>query len=1072
MTGNYTYNYVTVFFTPDTSVNGAIFGVYEANFDPVSILYSGSFDPLNPSANAIVGNDDADNLISNVGITTTGCTGACSAFSANLVAGQTYYLFLSTYRSNTAFTTPVSFFATGTTFNWGTFTPTPTTPVSTDIDTSAPGGFDAAQLGNGLNAVFAGGTLYFTTPGAFAQNFQLGNSTTNTIDLRGTSVNLDGNLTDQTTNGSLIIANTGTSGLTSILMNGNSTYTGATTIESNVFVSLYGSINNTSSVQVKNGALVIVRNGASITAGHITNELGGQLFIQQGGTVTDDLDNAGEVENSGTYNAIINTNTGRILNLSTGTWNGDVRNNTGYIANSGTMNGAVISTSGDIYSDGVWNGNVVSNTNSLSNLGTWNGNITTAGDFVHRGTLNGNLTNTGQAQITGSINGSLVNSTGGSAFIAASATIDDVSNSGILTLLSDAALNTRLVNDADGQLSIRTGATLNSTLENAGLVRNLGIVNGGISTNRGNLINDGTWNGDVLMNSNLINNNGIWNGSVSANSGTVFNTGTWNGDMTSAGEFTSTGTFNGTLDTSANAYVRGEINGVVNNSGNFILQGDVTGDGAAFNNSGTLRLEDNGFSGLGALTNAAGGKIWVGSFSNAGVLNASSLSNAGEVHMVNGRTGDVINIAGAYTGAVGSVLSFDVNMLTGQTDRLNVGTLSGTSTVRLYNSANGRKYLSTPVVLVSSGGGDGTLTADTDIGTEAALGSHSLMTYSLQKIAGTHNWGIVSSLNTPALSSLPESLTAYVTAQNLNLANLPDEVFVRDNSLGINQWMGHSWARAYTGELSLKGDFTISDAYSSGATTKARSSQDGTQYGFDVGVYNIQGTGTSVRAGFMGGSTHARIDDHTLSGASLKIDAPNYGFYTAITHKGLRLSVQERNEVLNSDVTNPVLGLSSRRLKARSQTISVALSNRFDIKSVFVEPVIGYVGTKVNADALVIPNDLGRVQIAYLKSQLAHAGVRVGTSLTTKSVTWTPYSEVNVWQENAPKSQVAYVPEGTSDAVWLTGQRTGTFGQALVGVTAQSRSNENLSAHLTADARAGDTLNGWTVRAGVKYRMN
>ncbi|WAC47745.1 hypothetical protein OVA03_13690 [Asticcacaulis sp. SL142] len=942
----------------------------------------------------------------------------------------------------------------------GSFTGTPVgtsgatpTPTSTDIDTAAPGGYDASQLGSTLNAVFAGGTLYFTTPGAFSQNFQLGNSATNTIDLRDVSVNLDGNLTDQTTGGSIIFANTGNS-QTSILLNGNSTYTGSTTIENNVFLSLNGSINNTSHVQIKNGGLVIVRSGGAITAGYITNELGGQLFIEQGATVTDDLDNAGDVENAGTYNAIVNTNTGRILNLATGTWNGDVRSNAGYIANSGIMNGEVISTSGDIYSDGTWNGDVLSNTNSLTNIGTWNGNITTAGDFVNAGTLNGNLTNTGTAQVTGTINGILTNATAGSAFIAGSATIDDVSNSGRLTILDNATLNTQFVNGTDGQLSIRTNGTLNGNVSNAGSISN-----------------SGTLNGDVLSNADWIYSTGTWNGAVTANSGTVFNAGTWNGDVTNAGEFVSTGTFTGTLNTSGEAYLYGVINGAVTNTGTFTLQGNLTGNGSAFNNSGTLRLDDNGFNGFGAVTNAAGGEIWVGGFGSIGLLNATSLTNAGDVHMVNGHTGDVINITGAYTGTAGSVLSFDVDMLTGQADRLNVGTLSGTSTVRLYNSAAGRTYLSAPVVLVASGGGDGTLTADTDIGTAAVLGSQSLMSYRLAKIAGTNDWGIVSSLNTPSLTSLSASLTAYVTAQNLNLADLPEEVFVRDGTYGVNQWMANSWARAYSGDLSLKSGFTTSDAYSSGTTTKAKSSQDGVQYGFDAGVYNIHGTGVSLRAGFMGGSTDAKVTDETLSGSSVKIDAPNYGHYAALTHKGLRLSVQNRYEILKADVTNPALGLSNSRLKARSETFSVALSNRYDLNSLFVEPVIGYMTTKVDADTLDIPVDQGSVKIAELKSQLIRAGVRVGTSLSTERVIWTPYGELNAWQEDAAKTQTAYVPESGTGAVWLAGQRTGPFGQALMGVTAQSRSNENLSGHLTADARLGDTLNGWTVRAGVKYRL-
>ncbi|WKL57863.1 hypothetical protein Q1W73_02460 [Asticcacaulis sp. ZE23SCel15] len=1109
----------------------------------------------------------------------------------------------------------------------GTYTGTPVgtsggTPTSTDIDTAAPGGYDAAQLGTSLNAVFAGGTLFFTTPGAFAQNFQLGNSATNTIDLRDVSVNLDGDLTDQTTGGSIIFANTG-SVQTAVMLNGNSTYTGATTIENNVLLNLYGSINNTSSIQIKNGALVMVRNGASITAGHITNELGGQLLIQQGGTVTDDLDNAGDVENAGTYNAIVNTNTGTILNTATGEWNGEVRSNTNMLTNAGIWNGDIAS-SGYFGNNGTLNGDLsVSGWGTADNSNVINGNVTLVdGNFNNTGTVDGNLSNNasfvGMSTVTGGgiITGSVTNS--GTIEVTGDMTAGAITNSGDVTVFGNTSLTAAgLTSDANGRAWVNANATLNSSVNNAGYFRNSGTVNGALNANSGDIGNAGVWNGDVLSNADWIYSTGTWNGAVTANSGTVFNAGTWNGDVTNAGEFVSTGTFTGTLNTSGEAYLYGVINGAVTNTGTFTLQGNLTGNGSAFNNSGaliidnyvfdgfgavtnaangtilirnfvtagalnatslsnagevdnagtsntivnsnsgtianyatgvwngqvlsntgtlinagvwngdiatsgtlfslgtingdltntgsaevggvvngtmtnagafilqgnltgngsafdnsgTLNIADHGFNGFGAVSNAAAGTISVGTTANAGLLNAASLSNAGALHMANGRAGDIVNVTGAYTGIAGSVLSFDVDMLTGDADRLNVGTLSGTSTVRLNNSAAGRTYLSAPVVLVSSGGGDGTLTADTDAGTAAALGTDSLMSYSLRKIAGTDDWGIVSSLNTPSLTSLSASLTAYVTAQNLNLADLPEEVFVRDGAYGVNQWMANSWARAYSGDLSLKEAFTTSDGYSSGTTTKAKSSQDGVQYGFDAGVYNIHGTGVSLRAGFMGGSTDAKVTDETLSGSSVKIDAPNYGYYAALTHKGLRLSVQNRHEILKADVTNPALGLSNSRLKARSETMSVVLSNRYDLNSLFVEPVIGYMMTKVDADTLNIPADQGSVKIASLKSKLIRAGVRVGTEFTTERVIWTPYGELNAWQEDAAKTQTAYVPEGGSGAVWLAGQRTGAFGQALVGVTAQSRSNENLSGHLTADARLGDTLNGWTVRAGVKYRL-
>lgn len=980
---------------------------------------------------------------------------------------------------------------------------TPTPPASNDIDTAASGGYNASQLGGTLNAVFAGGTLYFTTGGqVFSQNFVLGNSATNTINLSGLSTTFSGNFTDQSSNGSLIFTNTGTGGV--VILSGINTYTGATTISNGAEINLTGSISNTSSVLIQNGGYLVIGNGGTLTAGGVTNAFGGRLFIAQGATLTDDMDNAGETENAGTSNAIVNTNTGAILNGATGTWNGEVRSNSG----------------------------------TLTNAGTWNGDIATSGTFANTGTLNGDLSNTGAAQVSGAINGAVSNS--GDLTVNGTTTTGQVSNSGTLTIADGGDLTADGVSNLlGGTLTIAQGATLNDDLDNAGTVGNAGTSNAIVNTNTGTIVNaaTGVWTGAVVSNAGTLSNAGTWNGNV-ATAGTFANTGTLNGNLSNAGSAQLSGTVNGTVSNTAtlaisgtasatsvstsgtfvnaNAFTgaltvtggtaansgtvtgpvsvtggtlattgtvagalnnaaavqaRGAINGAVTNSGTFALTGTLTGNGSAFTNTGTLTVGGNLFNGMGAVSNSAAGTISVGTLTDAGALSAASLNNAGAVHMANGRTGDGVHVTGAYTGTANSVLSFDVNLMTGQADHLTAGTLSGTSVVRINNVASGKTYLAAPIVLVSSTGGAGTLTTDTDAGTTAALASQSLISYGFRNIAGTSDWGIVSTLNTPALTSLTASLTSYVTAQNLNLADLPDDVFARDGDYGVNQFLGHSWARTFAGDLSLTQDFTISDAYSAGAATEALSSQTGTQFGFDAGVYNIHGTGVSLRVGLMAGSTDAKVSDETLSGAHIDIDAPNYGYYAALTHNGLRLSVQNRSEVMKTDVTNPVLGLVGSPLKARSETFSVALSKRFDVASVFVEPVIGAMTTRVDADALDIPGDQGSVKIALLKSRLIRAGARVGTTITTRSVVWTPYGELNAWQEGADRTQTAYLPEQPATPVWLAGSRAGTFGQALAGVTAQSRSNANLSGYVTADVRRGDTLEGWTVRAGVKYRM-
>ncbi|UDF05730.1 hypothetical protein [Asticcacaulis sp. AND118] len=1017
-TGNYLYNYVTVYFTPTTDVTNALFGVYEANFDPISILYRGSFDPLNPSVNALVGNDDNAGLLAQAGVTSIGCGGVCSAFRANLTAGQTYYLFLSTYSPNTAFTTPVSFFATGTTFNWGTFAGTPTT---TDIDTSSASGFDAANLGSTLNPVFNGGTLYFTSGNhTYADHFQLANNAGNALDVSGLINTLGGQLTDATSGGGIRFINSGSGGY--LVLTGVSTYTGATTIENGAEVRLTGSILNTSGVTVSNGGVFVVGNGGTLTAGGLSNLAGGKVIVLQGGTLTDDMDNAGAYENAGTSNAIVNSNSGTILNDSTGVWTGAVRSNTG----------------------------------TLTNSGVWNGNMASSGTLVTTGTINGVVTNTGTLQArgtTGAIDNSGALTTTGSL-----TTTGPLTNTGTVAIGNGTSLTAGgVANLTGGQIVIAQGGTLTDDLDNAGTIDNAGVANAIVNTNGGTILNRAT---------------GMWTGAVRSNTGTLTNSGVWNGAIASSGTLISTNRINGAVTNSGTAQARGVINGALTNSGVFTLTGDLSFNGAAIANSGTLNVNATTLSGAGSVTNAANATILVGTTAGAGHLNAASLSNAGTVAMLNGRTGDTIALTGAYTGSAGSVLSFDVDLATGAADRLTAASLAGQSTIRLRNLNAAKTYLSAPVVLIAAGNSTATFTVATDADTQAALNTRALINYDFRKIDGGNDWGIVSTLNTPALASLATGVTAFVTGQNLTLSDLPDSAIDTKGQFGANQWMGRTWAEAYTSQTDLESGAAISDTYSRDGISRAKALQDGTQYGFDAGVYNIGGSGVNLRAGILAGSTDGKSRDTDLFGAVTTYDVPHYGAYLLVTRGGLRLSLQNRHDLLRLKVSNPVLTVAGAALKGRGDTVSATVSGVKTFGHYTVQPSAGYVESLIDLDALTLPTGLGSVEVARLKSRALHFGVKVGTELGSRHVLWQPYGELSVWNEDASDTQTAYRSGAGSAPVWIAGQRLDSFGQVSAGLTAQMRNTPDLKGFVKANVHNGDRLESWSIRAGLSYSLN
>ena len=199
-----------------------------------------------------------------------------------------------------------------------------------------------------------------------------GASATLTTGVDNTSTVFSGIIKDGTFATALTKVGAGT-----LTLSGNNSYTGQTTINGGTLtIAATGSITTSN---VSNNA--IFNNAGTVTAGSVTNNAGATITNFSGGTINDDLNNAGTVNNGGTYNANVATNSGTINNNAI--WNGNVASNTGTINNS---------------AGATWTGNVINN-GSLTNAGTWIGQVTNSGTFLNTGLLNGGLTNTGTLDI-------------------------------------------------------------------------------------------------------------------------------------------------------------------------------------------------------------------------------------------------------------------------------------------------------------------------------------------------------------------------------------------------------------------------------------------------------------------------------------------------------------------------------------------------------------------------------------------------------------------------------------------------------------------------------------------------
>lgn len=351
-----------------------------------------------------------------------------------------------------------------------------------------------------------------------------------TIDQAGNSATLSGVISDETTGGKLVVSNSGAAGSGSLILSGNNTYTGGTTVNAGANLSIGSAYNlgtgtlnlvgtATTSATLTTTANMTIANLIKVTADPTFNVASGTTTTVTTGIA--DGASAGDVVVTGggtlaltaanTYTGSTTVNSGSTLTL---TGSGSVAHSSGLIDN-GTVDISGITATGTSVAALSGSGAVALGAKTLTvtnGSGTFSGAIGGTGGVQVSGgtqTLSGNNTYTGGTTIN---SGSTLALTGAGSLVATGG----VTNNGTLNLSS----TTPYAGIISGTGNLVASGGVQSTLSGANTYTGLTTINSGSTlalTGAGSIATTPPGSG-VVTNNGTFNIQGATAPSVSVNS--------------------------------------------------------------------------------------------------------------------------------------------------------------------------------------------------------------------------------------------------------------------------------------------------------------------------------------------------------------------------------------------------------------------------------------------------------------------------------------------------------------------------------------------------------------------------
>ncbi len=548
-------------------------------------------------------------------------------------------------------------------------------------------------------------------------------------------------------------------------------------------------------------------------------------------------------------------------------------------------------------------------------------------------------------------------------------------------------------------------------------------------------------------------------------------------------------TFSGAIGGSGNLVVADSAGG-----GTVSLTNSDTYTGATTVNGGTLEVGDGGsIENSASLTNygtfdvEAGGSATFGSVTNNGVINnygtitdsldntntlnnfgtynvATLLTNSGTLNMVNGVTGNTINVTGNYVASGGATLDVDAALHAGGTaDELTVtGSVSGTTTVNV-NRVGSVGYFAAPIPVVTTGSGGASDAFVAGTGFQSA----GIVDYGLKQVGD--NYDIYSYLNPTSAPTFVTGIVSALDSLNIGFFQGASAFVASPANAKPNQLCGGPWVRVADGRDDIGSNATVPDGSGgdNAAHSLVRSEYSGVQAGFDAGVCNVQNSDYNAHLGVTGGKVDLTANELDLASSTVGVQVPFVGIYGAVTGHGLVADFQVREDFYLMQVSNPTADVFGDNLHGHDISANGSVGYKYYVtKDVFIEPSLSLLYSDLSVGTLELSSSGGALAFDPIASLLGRAGLRLGTSFTWNRIEVQPFVSGAVWREFEGDAVASYEQSGVNTPISVT--RLGTFGQVGLGASAHVL-NTGLLGFIRGDYRDGQNIQGYGVTAGLRY---